>query len=252
MLTINELVAYLDELLTPDLYRDYCPNGLQVSGNTYVTKLVTGVSANQTLLDQAAKVAADAVLVHHGFFWQGEDPTLVGIKRARMWTLLKNDLNLLSYHLPLDGHAIFGNNIQLAKVLGIHAFSEIKVKSGPGILHVGNLAQSMSGNEFALHIEHQLLRKPFYIQGHSSEINRIAWCTGAAQDYIEKAAKSGVDAFLTGEVSERTVSLARELGIHFYAAGHHATERYGVLALGEHLTQKFGIVHEFIDVDNPI
>lgn len=251
MLSINELLSYLDNLLTPNLFRDYCPNGLQVAGRIEIRKIISGVSANQALLDAAVQAQSDLILVHHGYFWRDENPCITGLKQTRLSTLIKNEINLIAYHLPLDAHDTLGNNIQLAKLLGITPINELKVNSGPGLVRIGQL-DGMSGASFASHIEKKLNRQPFYIPGRKEKINSIVWCTGAAQDFIELAIEFGADAYLTGEVSERTVSIAKESGIHFYAAGHHATERYGVAALGEHLAQQFGLAHEFIDIDNPI
>lgn len=253
MATVAKLIAYLNQLLKPELYQDYCPNGLQVATkNDQVKRLVTGVSANQALIAAAVKAEADLLLVHHGFFWRGENPCLLGIHYQRIAQLIESGMGLVCYHLPLDGHDKFGNNVQLAKVLELNMTGEFVVPLGPGIGRTGRLLTPMSGNLFAKQISVKLERMPFYIPGKSAMIHTLAWCSGAAQDFIFAAAEAGVDAFLTGEASERTVSFAKELGLHFYAAGHHATERYGVQALGHHLQTKFELSHEFIDIDNPI
>lgn len=250
MITTHELIQYLDQLLNPQLFKDYCPNGWQVAGRAEIKKLVTGVSANQALIEQAAENKADALLVHHGFFWNGENPCVVGLKYSRLSKLIEHRINLIAYHLPLDAHAELGNNIQLAKLLNIIPNTEIV--NPLNLVREGKLQNPMSGEQFAKHIEMQLARVPFYIPGRSEKIHSIAWCTGGAQDFIQQAIDLKVDAYLTGEVSERTVSIARESGIHFYAAGHHATERYGVKALGIHLAQRFGLEHQFIDINNPV
>lgn len=252
MLLISELVSYLDKLLTPNVYNDFCPNGLQVAGVTEIGRVITGVSANQALTQAAIQENADVLLVHHGYFWKGEDDCITGIKHSRLSALIKNDINLMAYHLPLDAHPKFGNNIQLAQRLDIKPTDEFHFDFGPAIGRVGILNRNMSGQEFAEHIETTLQRAPFYIPGKSEKIKSIAWCTGAAQDLLLEAANHNVDAFLTGEMSERTLAFAQESGLHFYAAGHHATERYGIAALGEHLAKKFGIYHKFIDINNPI
>jgi len=252
MVSIASLLDYLDKLLTPNLFKDYCPNGLQVAGVEEITRIVSGVSANQALTQAAIQENADLILVHHGYFWKGEGDCITGIRHARLSPLIKNDINLLSYHLPLDAHAKFGNNIQLAERLNIKPTSEFYFEAGPAIARLGTLKQKKTGSEFSAHIESVLDRKPFYIPGKSEKIESIAWCSGAAQDLLLEASQHNVDAFLTGEVSERTVALAQELGIHFYAAGHHATERYGVLSLGEHLAKKFNLYHRYIDIDNPV
>ncbi len=248
---LKELIDAVDALLQPQNFQDYCPNGLQVEGKPQVSKLITGVTACQALLDQAVAANADAVLVHHGYFWRGEEAVIVGIKRRRIATLLQHDISLMAYHLPLDAHPQLGNNAQLAEVLGI----ELRAGLQPGDHSIGNIGEfgeAQSGEQLTRHIANRLGREPMHIAGHSKQIKTIAWCTGAAQDFIQQAIDAGVDAYLTGEVSEQTVHVARESGIHFYAAGHHATERYGVQAVGEYLAQKFNLEHQFIDVYNPV
>lgn len=252
MANIYQLMEYLNKLLQPELFQDYCPNGLQVAGRTEILRLVTGVTASQALLNQAEHFNADVILVHHGYFWHGEDPCIVGIKRARLATLMKHDVNLIAYHLPLDAHDHFGNNIQLAKILNFITDGNFIDDNKVALGRFGHLEVPMTGVQFTKHVKKHLRREPLYIAGNSPVIRSIAWCTGAAQDYISEAARVGVDAYLTGEVSERTVHFAREAGIHFFAAGHHATERYGVMALGEHLAEQFNLKHRFIDVDNPV
>lgn len=222
-----------------------------MEGKSDVKKLVTGVTACQALLDRAVVEHADAVLVHHGYFWRGEDAVIVGMKRRRIATLLQHDISLLAYHLPLDAHPQLGNNAQLAEILDIHVSAGLQA-SESSIGNTGELAEALGGAAFARHIAARLGREPLHIAGDSEKIKSIAWCTGAAQDYIQQAIDLSVDAYLTGEVSEPTVHIAREAGIHFYAAGHHATERYGVQAVGEYLVQKFGLEHQFIDIDNPV
>lgn len=249
--SLKELIDATDTLLQPQKFKDYCPNGLQVEGRPQVKKLITGVTACQALLDQAVANDADALLVHHGYFWRGEDATIVGIKRRRIATLLQHDISLIAYHLPLDAHLQLGNNAQLAEVLDITPRAGLQ----PGensIGSIGELGEALSSAQLTRHIASRLGREPLHISGRSKQIKSIAWCTGAAQDFIQQAIDAGVDAYLTGEVSEQTVHIARESGIHFYAAGHHATERYGVQAVGRYLAQKFDVEHQFIDVDNPV
>jgi dinuclear metal center YbgI/SA1388 family protein len=250
VVVLNQLTNYLNELLDIRI-NDYCPNGLQVQGQENIGTLVTGVSANQALIEVAIELDADAILVHHGFFWKNENPCITGIKLNRIRSLIQNKISLLAYHLPLDVHKIYGNNIQLAHVLHMTHQGCFEI-DGLALGYLGELQQAITGEIFARQIEQKLQRKPFYIPGKSSTIHKIAWCTGAAQDLIFHAIEHGVDAYLTGEVSERTVPIAKESGIHFYAAGHHATERYGVDALGAHLSQKFGLKHHFIDIENPV
>lgn len=249
MVDLRALVTYTDQLLGVSEFSDYCPNGLQVEGRSQVQRLVAGVTACQALLDAAPP--ADAILVHHGYFWKGEDPCVVGIKRRRLKTLLGHDISLVAYHWPLDAHPVYGNNAQLAAVLGLTVESDFRAERGPALGMVGRLPGPLSGAEFAAYLTACLGREPLYIPGSVPVLQHIAWSTGAAQSFIGMAAEQGVDAFLTGEVSEQTVHMARETGLHFYAAGHHATERYGVQALGRHLAERFQLDFQFIDIPNP-
>lgn len=251
MVTLTDLVRYTDTLLSVGTFKDYCPNGLQVEGRAQVQTLVSGVSASARLLDAALALNADAILVHHGYFWKGEDARIIGYKKQRLQRLLKADVSLVAYHLPLDAHPQLGNNAQLAQVLGINITGAFDTESGPKLGLVGEFAQPYSGEQFAAHIERALARAPLHVAGAASRIKTIAWCSGGAQGYIDRAAALGVDAYLTGEVSEYTVHIARETGLHFFAAGHHATERYGVQALGAHLAQHFGLRHEYVEIENP-
>ena len=249
---LKALVAAAENLMQSSAYRDYCPNGLQVEGRAQVGKVVSGVTASQKLIDAAIERQADVLLVHHGYFWKGEDPCLVGMKGRRLASLLKNEISLLAYHLPLDGHPELGNNVQLARVLGIDVAGQLYPGQSGMVGNIGRLAAECDFDELGNRLEQRLGRRPQAIRGGSHAINTVAWCTGGAQDYIEQAAAMGVDAFISGEISERTVHLAEEVGVHYFAAGHHATERYGVQALGESLAQQFGLSHEYIEIDNPV
>ena len=246
------LVDYCNKLLDSGAFQDYCPNGLQVEGREQISLLVTGVTASQAMVDAAVAAGADMLLVHHGYFWKGESAPITGIKQRRLKALLANDLNLLAYHLPLDVHAELGNNVQLAQLMGWSISGGLEPGNPRSVGLHGELPEPRSGEEVAADLARVLHRQPQHIAGNDRPIKRIAWCTGAAQGYIDKAIALGVDAFVTGEISEPTVHAARENGIHFFSAGHHATERYGVKALGEHLAQHFGIAHRFIDIDNPV
>lgn len=250
MTHIKALIEHIDEILKPELFEDYCPNGLQVAGKNEIKIIVTGVTACQALLDEAVKLKADAILVHHGYFWKGEDPRIIDLKKQRIKTLLENEMNLLAYHLPLDAYPEFGNNAQLAKRLGINVDKSSEDKTR--LLNSGMFAQGLSGAELKNLIQEKFNREPLYIEGTKTKINRVAWCTGAAQDFLEKAIAINADAYITGEVSERTFHIAKESGIHFYAAGHHATERDGIRSLGEHLAKEFAIKHHFVDIENPV
>ncbi|WP_027707893.1 Nif3-like dinuclear metal center hexameric protein [Zooshikella ganghwensis] len=246
------LINTLSEWLQPQLFKDYCPNGLQVEGKSHIKKIVTGVTASQALVDQAISLQADALLVHHGYFWRGEAEPVVGMKKKRLQALLANDINLLAYHLPLDAHPELGNNAQLAKQLGWKITQGMDADMNTSIGLVGEVPDELTVEAFSQQITKVLGRSPLVIQSGNQPIKRVAWCTGAAQGFIEKAAHLGVDAYLSGEISEPTVHSARELGIHYFAAGHHATERYGIKALGAALAGHFGLEHVFVDIDNPV
>jgi len=246
------LVDYCDRLLEADRFNDYCPNGLQVEGREVVTRLVSGVTASQALIDSACAQQADLLLVHHGYFWKGEDPTVTGIKQRRVSKLLEAGVALLAYHLPLDAHPELGNNVQLAGRLGLLEEGRFGDGHGPDLACFGNMQDPMSARELAARILAVLGREPLVVGEGPAIIKSVGWCTGAAQSYLETAARRGLDAFISGEISEPSVHIAREYGIHYFAAGHHATERYGVQALGEHLAARFGIQHTFIDIDNPV
>jgi dinuclear metal center YbgI/SA1388 family protein len=247
-----ELEGELKRLLEPEAFKDYCPNGLQVQGRDEIERVVSGVTASQALVRAAIDKGADAILVHHGYFWRNDNPCITGLRYERIKLLLDAGISLFAYHLPLDAHPEFGNNAQLAKRLGIQVEGGLDPGNPRSVGNVGRLAAATTGADFARIIEQRLKRKPLHIAGGDRPVKRIAWCTGGAQGYIEQAIALGVDAYITGEASEQTVHLARETGIHFYAAGHHATERYGVQAVGHWLAEHFQIRHEFVDIDNPV
>ncbi len=252
MVELKKLLDHCNELLQVDRYNDYAPNGLQIEGKSEVSKIVTGVTASQALIDAALDAGADALLVHHGFFWKGEAPNITGLKRNRIAALIKRDVSLIAYHLPLDGHDVLGNNAQLASILDIAVTGRFGRNAKDELAMYGELNTPMSVDAFAKHIEDRLGRKPLCLLGEGDSIQKVAWCTGAAQSYIDAAYQLGVDAFISGEVSENTTHFAAESGLHYFAAGHHATERYGVKALGEYLENKFDVTHQFIDVSNPV
>ena len=250
---LYELVAHCDELLQVSSFKDYCPNGLQIEGRSELKRIVTGVTASQALIDAAIDQKADAILVHHGYFWRGEDPVLTKIKGRRIKSLMQHDISLIAYHLPLDAHPQLGNNAQLAKLLNFSVDKGLDDSPNP-IGFVGRWRAEGARHLDALseHIAKQLSRQPLVIGNAQQEIESVAWCTGAAQSMIESASLQGVDCFISGEISEQTVHLANELGIAYISAGHHATERYGAKALGEYLRQNFAVDVEFIDIANPV
>lgn len=245
----DELSSYLDRLLEPERFRDYCPNGLQVEGRAQVKNIVSGVSASLAFLQAAHAAGADAVLVHHGYFWKSDDARITGLRRSRIAFLIEHDMNLYAYHLPLDAHRELGNNAQLARRLG---FEEEGRAGEQDLLCYGRLARPCTLDEFALRVEQSLSRTPLVIGAGTKQIRRVAWCTGGAQGYFDVAVGLGVDAYVTGEISEQQVHIARESGIAFIAAGHHATELYGVQAVGGHLAAELALTHRFIDIQNPV
>ncbi|BFT30273.1 Nif3-like dinuclear metal center hexameric protein [Alteromonas sp. D210916BOD_24] len=249
--TSEELKNYLDGLLRVTEISDYCPNGLQVEGRRDINKIVTGVTASQALIDAAIASNADAILVHHGYFWKGENQVITGMKKRRLQALLTRDINLFAYHLPLDVHPEYGNNRQIAELLSIENVAAYSAVKPVGVLMHGNLAEPASADDFKAIMEKVFSRRVLSEGPTHRDIKTVAWCTGGGQGFIEQAVELGVDAFITGEVSEQTVHTAREMGITFFAAGHHATERYGIKSLGEHLTSQFDVTVEFIDIANP-
>lgn len=244
----TQLQRHLDDLLEAARFKDYCPNGLQVEGAPEVRKVVCGVTASQALIEAAIERGAQALLVHHGWFWRGEDGRVTGMKKARMARLLAHDINLFAYHLPLDAHAELGNNAQLGRVLGL---TPTGVAGDQGLLWLGETAQPVAASVLAQQVGEALGRAPLLVGDACRSVRRVAWCTGGAQGYFEQAIAEGVDLYLSGEISEQTTHLARESGVPYIAAGHHATERYGVQALGAHIAAHFGLQVDFVDIDNP-
>lgn len=249
------LLAALDQLLEPGRFRDHGPNGLQVEGRREVHKIVSGVTASRALIEAAIAAQADAILVHHGLFWRGQDGCVTGWMKQRLALLLAHDINLFAYHLPLDAHPVLGNNAQLAVQLGLQMADGARARFGEQSL--GCLGERADGGVFespqalARHLESVLKRPVALVAPLSSAIKKIAWCTGGAQGYFEDAIRAGADAFITGELSEPQTHYARESGVAFLACGHHATERYGAPAVAGHVAAQLGLVHEFIDIDNP-
>ncbi|QEY23693.1 Nif3-like dinuclear metal center hexameric protein [Neisseria animalis] len=249
MTTRQEILAWCDETLQAAAYKDYAPNGLQVEGREEVAKIVTSVTASKAAIDFAVAEHADMLLVHHGMFWKSEPLTITGWKKARIETLLKHQINMVGYHLPLDGHAELGNNAQLAKQLGWQTeacFGE------QNLLNIGSTAQVQTLAQFADGLESVLRRKPLVIGDLDKQIKRVAWCTGGAQGFFQEAIEAGADVYVTGEVSEAQYHLSNETGVAFVGAGHHATERYGVRVLGDALAHRFGVQVCHFDENNPV
>ncbi len=243
------LIDTLDGWLEPARFKDYSPNGLQVEGRREVGKILAGVTASQALIDAAIAGQADAILVHHGWFWKGEDARVTGIKKTRLASLLAHDISLIAYHLPLDAHPELGNNAQLARVLGLQPQGQ---GGEQGLLWHGAPDAPLALSELTARCASRLARLPLVIGDADRPVRRVAWCTGGAQGYFADAIALGVDAFITGEASEYCCHLARETGVGFISAGHHATERYGIAALAARLKDAHALDCAFLDLDNPI
>ncbi len=254
MIDRQHLLQTFDALLQPERFRDYGPNGLQVEGAARVSKIVSGVTASRALIEAAIAAQADAIFVHHGLFWRGQDGRVTGWMKQRLALLLAYDINLFAYHLPLDAHPELGNNAQLGLKLGLRASARFG-EQDLGFIGARTETQGpvgfASAQALATHVE-QALNRPVTLINHAqTAIKKIAWCTGGAQNYFEAAIAAGADAFITGEISEPQAHLARECGVAFIACGHHASERYGAPAMAAHVAAQLGLAHEFIEIDNP-
>lgn len=252
MASLTDVVQLLQNTLNPAAFNDYCPNGLQVAGKQEVRLVVSGVTASQVLIDAAIEAGADAILVHHGWFWKSESPCVVGMKRQRLKALLANDISLLAYHLPLDAHPELGNNARLAALMGWGSLEPLYPDNPRQVGNITLLERPVSPTALMARLTEVLGRVPQHIPGASADIRRIGFCTGAAQSFIDQAVVMGCDAYISGEISEPTVHSAREAGIHYFAAGHHATERYGVQAVGDFLAKVLGVEHRYIEIPNPV
>lgn len=252
MISRSVLNDYLFALLQCEQFKDYAPNGLQIEGKSSIGRICTAVTADAATINQAIERKADALFVHHGYFWRQEEPVLTGMKYRRIASLITHQINLFAYHLPLDCYKEWGNNACIAQRLDLKTCQSHSINQVPHILWTGELTVPCDINVFNAQLFRIFGRAPAMISsGVNKTISRIAWCSGAAHDYIEQAALLGVDAYISGEVSERTYYQARELGVHYFSCGHHATERFGIQALGAHLAQQFQLDHHFIDSDNP-
>jgi len=252
----QELARWLDATLQPARFKDYCPNGLQVEGKDSIRHIITGVTASLALLEAAIEQGADAILVHHGWFWKSEDPCIRGPKRRRLALALEHGLNIFAYHLPLDAHPTLGNNAQLGRVLGLEPDRDsqgLPQTCGPdGLVWLGRGNTPLTLGELGERVFNCLHRTPLIVGNPQQTVRRIAWCTGGAQGFMQSAIDAGADVYITGEASEPTYHLALESGCGFIGAGHHATERFGVQAVGEAIRKEFGIQVSFLDLDNPV
>ncbi|QDQ38930.1 Nif3-like dinuclear metal center hexameric protein [Legionella geestiana] len=252
MIQRDALSCYLDELLACSSFSDYAPNGLQVEGRENISRICTAVTANREVIARATEAGADALIVHHGYFWRGEDLRLTGLKGARIRALFSAGLSLFAYHLPLDCHLELGNNAQLAKRLQLRDITCHRAGNTDNLLWMGTLTRPMTEKALSSELARVLEREPLFAGLSDAAFSRVALCTGAAQDFLSLAHALGADAYISGEISERTWYEAHELGIGYFAAGHHATERFGIEALGEHLAAQFALEHQFIDSNNPV
>lgn len=253
MVSRDSILEFIAKTLSPERFNDYAPNGMQVEGTPHIQRVCTAVTASLAVIEEAIAQNADMLLVHHGYFWRGEAQPIVGMKRERIARLLKANLNLLAYHLPLDCHPELGNNAQLARVLGFRQIQGNTVDGMANLLWTAKLPEPMAPDALTACITSSLGRVPLHLSaGDMRNIQTVAWCTGGAQNYLHEAKALGADAYLSGECSERNYHEAKELSMHYYACGHHATERYGIQALGELLAKEFPIQHQYIDIDNPV
>lgn len=245
----DDLIRYCDAVLNAPAWQDYAPNGLQVEGRAQIQRLVTGVTASAALIEAAAAWGADAILVHHGYFWKNENPVITGMKYRRIKQLIQKEINLIAYHLPLDDHPIYGNNAALAEGLGLMNIQRFGAQQ---LAWAGSLPAPCTVADLQAQLTQQLSRVPLVV-GHTDRIiERVGLCSGGAQDYLTDAAALGLDAYISGEISERSTHIAREEGMAYFAAGHHATERAGVQRLGAHLAERFGIEVRYVEIDNPV
>ena len=252
MTQLSQVIDWCEQTLSAAQFKDYCPNGLQIEGKAEVAHIVSSVTASLEAIETALDLQADALLVHHGYFWKGEPSPLVGLKGRRIKQLMQADVSLIAYHLPLDAHPQLGNNAALADLLGIRITGALDPSERFAIGHIGEFDQALT----ALQLEQLFLDKlgqmPISVLGHEGLIKRIGFCSGGAQDYLYKASALGCDAYFSGEISERTYHEAREYGLNYFAAGHHATERYGIQRLASALAAKFDLQHDYVELNNPI
>ena len=252
MAQLKEIIQWCDQTLNTHEFKDYAPNGLQIEGKSEVQKILCAVTASQEAIDAAIAQNADLLLVHHGYFWKGEPYPITGMRGKRIKSLIQHDISLVGYHLPLDSHPSLGNNAAIAECLALENLQALDPSERHPIGNIGFLKQAMSATEFRDYLTARLGFKTIHLPAEKSQIQKVGFCTGAAQDFIGKAAEQGCDAFISGEVSERTYYEAKELGVHYYACGHHATERYGVQRLAKAISEQFNIEYSYFELNNPI
>ena len=252
MAKLQDIIQWCDQTLKSPEFKDYAPNGLQIEGKTEVRKILAAVTASQDAIDAAIRENADLLLVHHGYFWKGEAYPITGMRGKRIKSLIQHDISLLAYHLPLDSHPSLGNNAAIADLLKLERIEALDPSERHPIGNIGYLNQPMPVEEFKKFVSEKLKFDAIHLPADKTMIEKVGFCTGGAQDFIVKAAEQGCDAYISGEVSERTFYEAKELGVHYFACGHHATERYGVQRLGQAISEQFDIEYVYFELNNPI
>ena len=252
MAKLQDIIQWCDQTLKSSEFKDYAPNGLQIEGKTEVRKILATVTASQDAIDAAIRENADLLLVHHGYFWKGEAYPITGMRGKRIKSLIQHDISLLAYHLPLDSHPSLGNNAAIADLLELERIEALDPSERHPIGNIGYLNQPMPVEEFKKFVSEKLKFDVTHLPADKNMIEKVGFCTGGAQDFIVKAAEQGCDAYISGEVSERTFYEAKELGVHYFACGHHATERYGVQRLGQAISEQFDIEYVYFELNNPI
>ena len=252
MAKLQDIIQWCDQTLKSSEFKDYAPNGLQIEGKTEVRKILATVTASQDAIDAAIRENADLLLVHHGYFWKGEAYPITGMRGKRIKSLIQHDISLLAYHLPLDSHPSLGNNVAIADLLKLERIEALDPSERHPIGNIGYLNQPMPVEEFKKFVSEKLKFDVTHLPADKNMIEKVGFCTGGAQDFIVKAAEQGCDAYISGEVSERTFYEAKELGVHYFACGHHATERYGVQRLGQAISEQFDIEYIYFELNNPI
>ncbi|WP_159138015.1 MULTISPECIES: Nif3-like dinuclear metal center hexameric protein [unclassified Acinetobacter] len=252
MANLNDIIQWCEQTLAAREFKDYAPNGLQIEGKSEVNKILCAVSASQSAIEAAIEQGADLLLVHHGYFWKGEAYPITGMRGKRIRALIQNDISLVGYHLPLDSHPTLGNNAAIADLLELENIEQLDLSERHPIGNIGYLKQPMSPEYFKNHVSEKLGFDAIHLPADKTQIHKVGFCTGGAQDYIHKAALQECDAYISGEVSERTFYEAQELNVHYYACGHHATEKYGVQRLAKAISEQFNIEYAYYELDNPI
>lgn len=252
MAKLQDIIDWCDQTLKTHEFKDYAPNGLQIEGSSEVNKILCAVTASETAIDAAIAHKAQMLLVHHGYFWKGEPYPITGMRGRRIRKLIQHNISLLAYHLPLDAHPVLGNNAAIADILNLQRIEALDPLEKHPIGNIGYLNPPMTPEQFKLYLADKLQAQVQHLPAEKSCIEKVGFCTGGAQDFIAKAAMQNCDAYISGEVSERTFYEAQEMNVHYYACGHHATERYGVQRLAKAIENTFSIESIYFELNNPI